>query len=51
MDTLRVVEVCGVSAILGLVGGLYGFVGVPPAACAAYSYAWATEPPEYKDYL
>ena len=44
MTPLRVAEVCGVSAFLGIIGGLFGFVGVPPAACVAYSYAIATEP-------
>ena len=42
MEAIRIVEVCGVSAILGFVGGLFGLVGVPPAACVAYSYALAT---------
>lgn len=44
-------HIFGVSTVLGFLGGLVGFAGVPPAACVALGYAYATEPKEEADYI
>ena len=48
----RLAHVFGVSTVLGFLGGLVGYPGVPPALCIAWGYSYLTVPDkEDVDYL